>query len=88
MLLNIIAWIVVGGLAGWVASLIMKTNGSMGIVLNIVVGIVGAILGGWIVSALLGADPELFSLGGFLTAVLGAVVLLAIVKLFTRGNRV
>jgi len=88
MLLNIIAWIVVGGLAGWVASLIMKTNGSMGIVLNIVVGIVGAILGGWIVSALLGADPELFSLGGFLTAVLGAVVLLAIVKLFTRGSRV
>lgn len=85
-MLNILAWIIVGGLAGWVASMIMKTNGSMGVLLNVVVGIIGAFIGGWVVNALLGADPEIFSIGGFITAVIGAVILLAIVKLFTRGK--
>lgn len=85
-MLNIIAWIVVGGLAGWVASMIMKTNASMGLFLNIVVGIIGAIIGGWVVNLLLDADPEIFSIGGFITAVLGSVILLAIVK-FVTGRR-
>lgn len=79
-MLNIIIWIVVGGLAGWVASKIMKTDASMGVFLNVVVGIIGAFIGGWVVNLLLDADPELFSIGGFLTAILGAVILLAIVK--------
>jgi uncharacterized membrane protein YeaQ/YmgE (transglycosylase-associated protein family) len=83
-MLNILAWIIIGGLAGWVASKIMKTDASMGIFLNIVVGIIGAFIGGWVVNLLLGADPEIFSIGGFLTALLGSVILLAIVGLFTR----
>ena len=75
-----------GGLAGWIASKIMKTDASMGVFLNIVVGIIGAFIGGWVVNALLGADPGIFSIGGFLTAILGSVILLAIVRLFT-GRR-
>ncbi len=85
-MLNIIAWIIIGGLAGWVASKIMKTDASMGVLLNIVVGIIGALLGGWVVNLLLNADPEIFSIGGFLTALLGSVILLAIVKALT-GRR-
>lgn len=82
-MVNFLVWIVVGGLAGWVASKIMKTDASMGVFLNIVVGIIGAFIGGFLVNTLLGADPELFSIGGFLTAIGGAVVLLAIVKAVT-----
>ncbi len=87
MLLNIIAWIVVGGLAGWIASKIMKTDASMGVGLNIVVGIIGALIGGWVVNLLLNADPEIFSIGGFITAILGSVILLAIVKALTGRRR-
>ncbi|HCH34123.1 TPA: GlsB/YeaQ/YmgE family stress response membrane protein [Candidatus Saccharibacteria bacterium] len=82
-MLNFIAWIVVGGLAGWIASKIMKTDASMGVGLNIIVGVIGAVIGGWVVSFLLDADPELFSIGGFVTAILGSVILLAIVKALT-----
>lgn len=85
-MLNIIAWIVVGGLAGWIASKIMKTDASMGVMLNVVVGIIGALIGGWVVNLLLDADPEIFSIGGFLTAILGSVILLAIVRALT-GRR-
>lgn len=82
-MINFIAWIVVGGLAGWVASKIMNTDASMGVVMNVIVGIIGAMIGGWLVNWLLGADPAVFSIGGFLTAVLGAVILLGIVKAVT-----
>lgn len=85
-MLNIIAWIVIGGLAGWIASKIMKTDASMGLFLNIVVGIIGAVLGGWLVNWLLNASPDIFSIGGFVTAIIGSVILLGIVKLVT-GNR-
>ena len=84
--MNIIAWIVIGGLAGWIASKIMKTDASMGVFLNIVVGIIGAFLGGWVVNLLLDADPAIFSIPGFITAILGSVILLAIVKAVT-GRR-
>ena len=86
-MLNFIAWLIVGGLAGWIASKIMKTDASMGVLLNIVVGIIGAFIGGWVVNMLLEADPEIFSIGGFLTAILGSVILLALVKLVT-GRKV
>ena len=86
MLINILAWIVVGGLAGSIASMIMKTNASMGVLLNVIVGIAGAFIGGWVVNSLLGADPELFSIGGFITAILGAVILLAIVKMISGSH--
>jgi uncharacterized membrane protein YeaQ/YmgE (transglycosylase-associated protein family) len=87
--MNFIIWIVVGGLIGWVASMIMKTNEQQGMFLNIVVGIVGSMLGGWLVSPLLGAgtiNQNDFSLGGLLVSLIGAVILLAIVNLFRRGK--
>jgi uncharacterized membrane protein YeaQ/YmgE (transglycosylase-associated protein family) len=87
--MNLIIWLVVGGLIGWVASMIMRTDAQQGMVLNIVVGIVGALLGGWFISPLLGQgtiNSGDFSLGGLLVSLLGAVVLLAIVNLFRRGR--
>lgn len=86
-MINFILWLIVGGLAGWVASKIMNTDASMGVVMNVIVGIIGAMIGGWLVNWLLGADPAAFSIGGFLTAVLGAVILLAIVKALTGSNK-
>lgn len=82
---NFIAWIVIGGLAGWIASMIMKTDQSMGLLMNIVVGIIGSLIGGWVVGMLLNADPAVFSIGGLATAVLGAVILLGIVKVVRGG---
>ena len=80
---GIIGWIILGGIAGWIASKIMGTDAQQGIGLNIVVGIVGGLLGGFLLSAL-GMDVEggglIFS---FLTALLGAVILLWIVKAVT-----
>jgi uncharacterized membrane protein YeaQ/YmgE (transglycosylase-associated protein family) len=87
--MNIIIWLVVGGLIGWVASMIMRTDGQQGIVLNVIVGIVGAMLGGWFISPMVGAgtiNDGSFSLGSLLVSLLGAVILLAIVNLFRRGS--
>lgn len=76
-----LVWIVFGGLAGWIGSIIMKTDGSQGIILNIIVGIVGASIGGLIMNLLGGAGVSGFNLYSFVVAVGGAVVLLYIVKL-------
>ena len=87
--MNFIIWLVVGGLIGWIASMIMRTDAQQGVLLNIVVGIVGALLGGWLISPLLGRgdiNSGDFSLGGLLVSLLGAVLLLAIVNLFRRGR--
>jgi len=87
--MNFIIWIVVGGLIGWVASMIMKTNEQQGMFLNVVVGIVGSMLGGWLISPLLGAgtiNQSDFSLRGLVVSLIGAVILLAIVNLFRRGK--
>ncbi len=82
--MGFIAWIIIGGLAGWVASKIMKTDAQQGIILNIVVGIIGALLGGFLLG-LFGMDMEGAGLiASFLTALLGAVVLLFIVKAVTK----
>lgn len=82
---DIIMWLVVGALAGWIASKIMKTDEQMGAVANIVVGIIGALLGGWLAGGLFGikVDPNGFSVGSLLVAIVGAVLLLAILKLVT-----
>jgi len=87
--MNIIIWLVVGGLIGWVASLIMRTDAQQGIILNVVVGIVGALLSGWFLSPLFGVstiNQSNFSIAGLLVSLLGAVVLLAIVNLIRRGT--
>jgi len=87
--MNIIIWLIVGGLIGWIASMIMKTDAQQGVILNVVVGIIGAMLGGWLISPMLGhgeINTGDFSLGGLLVSLLGAVILLAIVNLFRRGR--
>ena len=79
--------IVIGGIAGWLASMIMKTDASMGLLLNIVVGIVGAIIGNLLLP-LLGIDGTSgFSVWSLVVALVGAIVLLFIVKLFTGKGR-
>lgn len=87
--MNFIIWLVVGGLIGWVASMIMKTDAQQGVFLNIVVGIVGAMLGGWLLSPLLGSgtiNQNDFSISGLVLSLLGAIILLAIVNFFRRGT--
>lgn len=84
----IIVWLVMGGLVGWVASLIMGTNAQQGILLNIVVGIVGALIGGWLIGPLLGAGSinEGISVMSFVVSLLGAIILLGILSLFQRRS--
>ena len=87
--MNLIIWLVVGGIIGWLASLIMKTDAQQGIILNIVVGIVGALLGGWLLSPMLGSatvNQGDFSIMGLLVSLAGAVILLFVVNLFRRGT--
>ena len=87
--MNLIIWLVVGGLIGWVASLIMKTDGQQGLILNVVVGVIGALLGGWLLSPLVGAgtvNQGDFSVMGLLVSLGGAIVLLFIVSLVRRGT--
>lgn len=86
--MNILVWLIVGGLIGWVASMVMRTDGQQGIFLNVVVGIIGAGLGGWFLSPLFGVstiNQGNFSVPSLLVSLLGAVVLLAIVNLIRRG---
>lgn len=83
--MGIILWIIFGGLAGWIASLIMRTDAQQGIVLNIIVGIVGAVIGGWLMSAIGEGGVGGFDLYSFLVAILGAVVLIAVVKMLRRA---
>lgn len=78
--------LIIGGLAGWVASMIMKTDGSMGILLNIVVGIIGAVIGNLLLPVIGIGGATGFSIWSFVVALLGAIVLLFIVKLFTNNK--
>ncbi len=82
--MNILAWIIFGALAGWIASIIMKKNKQMGAIANIVVGIIGAFLGGAIMNFLGYQGVTGIDLWSFLVAVIGAVVLLFIVGLIRR----
>lgn len=86
-MINIILWIVFGALAGWIASMITKTNEQQGALGNIITGIVGAFLGGYLVKVLTGNEVEGFNLGSLLVAILGAVILISILKLLRRGKR-
>lgn len=83
-----ISWLIFGGLAGWVASMIAGTNERQGCFLNVVVGVVGAMLGGALYGLLLGRDFDFnWNLTSFVVAVVGAVLLLAIVNFARRGDR-
>lgn len=86
--MGIIIWLIVGGVVGWLASMIMKTDAQQGIFLNIVVGIVGAVLGGFLISPLVGAGTinDGLSIASFLVSLVGAVILLAVVNLVRRGR--
>jgi uncharacterized membrane protein YeaQ/YmgE (transglycosylase-associated protein family) len=84
-MIGIIVWLVVGGIVGWLASLIMRTDAQQGVLLNIVVGIVGAFIGGMIFSR--GNINEApLSVTAFIVSLIGAVILLGIVNLFRRGS--
>lgn len=86
--MNFIVWLIVGGLIGWVASLIMRTDAQQGILLNIVVGIAGSFLAGLLISPLMGASAldEGISVASVGVSLLGAIVLLAVVNLLRRGR--
>lgn len=87
--MNFIIWLIVGGVLGWLASIVMKTDGQQGIFLNVIVGIVGALIAGFIVAPLLGTgtiNSNDFSVSGLVVSFIGAVVLLAIVNMFRRGT--
>ena len=89
IVMNFIIWLIVGGVIGWLASMLMKTNDQQGMFLNVVVGIVGAMIGGWFISPLVGIgtiNQNNFSLPAMLVSFIGAVILLAIVNLFRRGT--
>ncbi|MCW1401113.1 GlsB/YeaQ/YmgE family stress response membrane protein [Novosphingobium sp. MW5] len=80
--------LIVGGVIGWLASMVMRTDGQQGIFLNVVVGIVGAVLAGFLITPLIGGAPITsgsFSAMSLISSFIGAVVLLAIVNLFRRG---
>ena len=85
--MNLVIWLVVGGVIGWIASIIMKTDAQQGIFLNVVVGIVGALIGGWLISPLVGAgtlNQGDFSLMGLVVSLVGAIILLFVVNLIRR----
>lgn len=87
--MGLIILLIVGGLIGWLASIVMRTDGQQGILLNVVVGIVGALLAGFLLNPLIGGGNIMsgdFSISALLVSFLGAVVLLAIVNLFRRGS--
>ncbi|MEA3040006.1 MAG: hypothetical protein QOE79_2519 [Sphingomonadales bacterium] len=83
--MGIIMWLVIGGIVGWLASIIMRRDAQQGIILNIVVGIIGAVIGGLILGhGIINTSP--LTVMSFLVSLLGAVILLAIVNLFTRRS--
>ena len=87
--MNFILWLIIGGILGWIASLIMHTDAQQGIFLNIVVGIIGAMVAGFLLTPLLGIgtiNQNNFSLPGLFISLFGAIILLAIVNLFRRGT--
>jgi uncharacterized membrane protein YeaQ/YmgE (transglycosylase-associated protein family) len=88
-MVNFIVWLALGGIIGWLASLVMRTDAQQGVFLNIVVGVIGALVGGFLVSPLLGAgtiNQNDFSIAALAVSFIGAVILLGIVNLFRRGR--
>ena len=88
-MVNFIVWLIAGALVGWVASIIMKTNGQQGLIIDIVVGVVGAFLAGYFLSPVFGVstiNQGNFSLPALLVSLLGAVILLFVIRLVRRAR--
>ena len=85
-MLSFIIWLIVGGIIGWLASLIMKTDAQQGILLNVVVGIIGAFIGGWLFRQLGWSSPIGGLAGTIFVAFIGAIVLLLLLRLIRRGR--
>lgn len=84
--MSILGWIILGGIAGWIASIIMKRNSRMGAFANIVVGIIGAFIGGFLFNILGGIGITGFNFWSLVVATIGAVILLWIVNLFSKNR--
>lgn len=85
-IVNLIVWIIIGAIAGWLASIVMKTNQSQGLITDIIVGIVGGLIGGFVLNALgVGGAVTGLNITSVLTAFIGAVILLAILRFLRRG---
>lgn len=82
--MGIILWIVFGAIVGWIASVVMKSNSEQGLLSDIIVGIIGAVLGGWIMSLFGETGVTGFNIYSFLVAILGAIVLIAIIRAVRR----
>lgn len=86
MIINIVTWVLFGALVGWIASLIMKTDAQQGAVGNIIVGIVGAFLGGAVARVFGGSGVSGFNLSSLIIAILGAIILLFFLRMFSGGH--
>ena len=87
--MGLIITLIVGGVIGWLASIVMRTDGQQGIILNVVVGIVGAVLSGYVITPFIGGAPitsGALDIRSLISSFLGAVVLLAIVNMVRRGS--
>jgi uncharacterized membrane protein YeaQ/YmgE (transglycosylase-associated protein family) len=82
--MGIISWIVLGGIAGWLASIVTKRNNRMGCISNILAGVIGALVGGWVFSLFGKSGVTGFNLPSLLVAFVGAVIVLAVLNLLTR----
>jgi uncharacterized membrane protein YeaQ/YmgE (transglycosylase-associated protein family) len=87
--MNLILALIIGGVIGWLASIVMRTNAQQGILMNIVVGVIGSLLGSFLLGGVFGANGSILNSpldgGTMLAALIGAIILLAIVNLFRRG---
>ena len=84
--MNLILWIIFGAIAGWIASMIMRTNSGQGLLMDVVMGVLGALLGGFIMDFFGQSGVTGFNLYSLLIAVLGAVVLIYVGRLFQKGG--
>ena len=82
-MVGLIVWLVVGGVCGWLASLVMRTDGQQGIILNVVVGIIGSVIASFLFG---GGINQVITITTFLYSLIGAIILLAIVNLVRRGS--
>ncbi len=87
--MNLIIMLIVGGILGWLASVVMRTDGQQGLFLNVIVGVVGAVLAGYLLTPFLGGAPVTsgaFDIKSLFVSFLGSVVLLGIINLVRRGS--